>query len=73
MDSAAMRLSRIAMTARPVREFIRFRIIMSDRITRMIPMVNVESLGVPVMPWGPFMITFPSASSPRDMESFMEK
>ena len=44
-------------------------ILISTRIT---PMVNVESFGVPVIPCGPLMITSPPSMF-SDMASFMEK
>ena len=72
-DSAAIRLSRIDMMARPVLEWIRFSTITRVISTKTTPMVKLESWGVPVIPWAPFMITLPSASIPKDKLSFMEK
>ncbi len=37
------------------------------------PIANVESFGVPVIPCGPFTITSPSMDSPRERVSFVEK
>ena len=41
--------------------------------TRMMPMVKVAALGVPVMPWAPFIITSPPSSKFREEASFKEK
>ena len=50
MDSAAMRLSRMDMIARPVLEFTRFMTMISVIRTRMMPIVKVAACGVPVIP-----------------------
>ena len=49
-DSAAMRLSRMDMIARPVLEFTRFMTMISVIRTRMMPIVKVAACGVPVIP-----------------------
>ena len=72
MDSAAMRLSRMAMMARPVREFTRFMTINKVTSTRMTPMVKVAAWGVPVMPWAPFISISPPSPIFKDMESLKE-
>ena len=58
-DSAAMRLSRMAMIARPEREFIRFSTMNRVSSTRTMPMAKVAALGVPVIPLAPSIITWP--------------
>ena len=72
MDSAAIRLSRIAMMARPVREFTRFMTMNRVISTRITPMVKVAAWGVPVMPWAPFIRISPPSPSFKDMESLKE-
>ena len=73
MDSAAIRLSRMDMMARPVRELIRFNTITRVSKRSRIPIVKVAALGVPVIPWAPLTMTSPPSSSPRDKLSLMEK
>ena len=73
MDSAAIRLSRMDMIARPVREFTRFSTINSVISTRITPMVKVAAFGVPVMPCAPLMMTTPVESMPREVVSLIEK
>ena len=65
MACAAMRLSRMAMIARPARERVRFSTTMSVIITRMKPAVNVAIVAVPVAPCAPLMIAVPEALRPR--------
>ena len=72
-DSAAMRLSRMDIMARPVRELIRFNTINRVISTRIMPTVKVAAFGVPVIPCAPLMMTTPSAPMPRDVVSLMEK
>ena len=64
--SAAIRLSRMAMTARPVRLRTRF-----STTTRVImistkPMVKVAMRALPVAPWAPLMISMPFSLRPRE-------
>ena len=72
-EPAAMWLSRMDMIARPSLELIRFSTITvaTSRIRK--PIVKLESLGVPEIPWGPLMIISPSGSIPRAIWSLMEK
>ena len=71
-DSAAMRLSRIAIMARPERLRIRFRVTVRTTSTRMKPATKVESFVTPVAPMGPLISTLPS-TSPKASELFMLK
>ena len=71
--SAAIRLSLIAITARPLLEFMKLRTMNSVMHNRIMPIVKVESLGVPVIPCAPLIITFPSSAMFNDMESLNEK
>ena len=71
IDSAAIRLSRIAMIARPSLELIRFCTINNVSRIRIKPITNVEFFGVPVIPCGPFRITVPSASIFNAITSFV--
>ena len=57
--SAAMRLSRIAMMARPARLFTRWNTTISVIITRIKPAVKVEIFWMPPMPMGPAMMSLP--------------
>ena len=59
MASAAIRLSRAAMIARPEREFTRFSTITSVTITRINPAVNVEIALTFTAPIGPFSSRVP--------------
>ena len=65
MLSAAMRLSRMAMTARPARLRTRFSTITSVSITRMKPAPKEASFSVPVAPWAPLMMAVPPGVMPR--------
>ena len=62
MLSAAMRLSRTAMIARPCRLLTRWNTTMSVIMTRMMPMVKVEYRGMEVRPIGPPMISLPPSA-----------
>ena len=67
-DSAAIRLSRTALMARPSRELIRF--CTTNRVKRIStkPMAKVESLVMPVAPLGPETIIVPPAPRVRPAE-----
>ena len=58
-ESAAMRLSRTAMTARPWRLLIKFSTMNSVMRIRMKPAVKFEILSMPETPMGPLMIMSP--------------
>ena len=73
IDSAAIRLSRIAIIARPVLECIRFKTMNKVKSSKSIPMVNVAALGVPVIPCAPLMSTTPVSSIPKEVVSLIEK
>ena len=62
MLSAAMRLSRTAMMARPDRLFTRWKTTIRVMITRMIPAVKLDSRGMVSRPMGPPMIISPSSA-----------
>ena len=64
-DSAAMRLSRTAMIARPVRLRTRLRTITRATMTSRKPARNVEIVSVPEAPWAPLMMAVPPSASPR--------
>ena len=72
MDSAAMRLSRMAMMARPWRLRIRLSTTTRVIITRMKPMVRVEIFWMPTTPMGPRTIIWPSAAR-SSADSLMPK
>ena len=65
MESAAILLSRTAMTARPVRLFTKFST--KNSVTRMstTPEVKVEILVTPDTPIGPLMIILPPSPSSK--------
>ena len=62
MLSAAMRLSRMAMTARPVRLFTRWKTTTRVMSRRIMPLVKVAMVGMLFRPMGPPMISVPSGS-----------
>ena len=62
MLSAAMRLSRTAMMARPDRLFTRWKMTMRERMIRITPAVKVDSRGMPLRPMGPPMTRSPSSA-----------
>ena len=64
-DSAAMRLSRTAMIARPVRLRTRLRMMTSATMMSTKPAKNVEILSVPDAPWAPLMMAMPPSMRPR--------
>ena len=63
--SAAMRLSRMAMTARPVRLRTRLSTTIRVIITSTKPTVKVAMRSLPEAPWAPLMISMPFSLSPR--------
>ena len=65
--SAAIRLSRRAMMARPAR--LRTRLSTMTRVIIMStnPAVKVDIAVVPVAPWAPLMIAIPPGSRPRSL------
>ena len=65
--SAAMRLSRSAMMARPERLRIRFSTTTSVTMMRMKPAVKVAMVSVPVAPCAPLMMATPSSVRPRSL------
>ena len=59
MDSAAIRLSRAAMIARPERELTRFSTTIREKITRINPAVKVAMVLTFTAPMGPFSSRVP--------------
>ena len=62
-DSAAIRLSRTALMARPSLEFTRFSTTNRVNMISAKPMGNVDSFCIPVAPIGPEMIILPPSPS----------
>lgn len=71
-DSAAMRLSRTAMMARPSRLCMRFSTTATVMSTSTMPRTKVEILSIPTAPLGPLMRIVPCVM-PSEDESVMEK
>ena len=71
-DSAAMRLSRTDMMARPVRLFTRLSTTVTVTITSTMPMANVDIFVMPAAPCGPLMRSDPPCM-PSDLASVSEK
>ena len=69
-DSAAMRLSRIAITARPDLELTKLRTITSATIIRTKPAVKEAMVCVPVAPCAPLIIAVPVGVRPRSSTAF---
>ncbi len=63
MLSAAILSSRIAMNARPEREFTRLKTIISEIISKINPAGNVAIFCIPLIPIGPRIISLPPFSS----------
>ena len=63
-DSAAILLSLIAVTARPVLLLTRFRTTNNAKIISRTPAVNDEISAIPTAPCGPFIIVMPSSAIP---------
>ena len=71
--SAAMRLSRRAMMARPERLFTRLRTTVRAMRTRMKPAVKLESFTLVVTPMGPLRMDMPPSPRLRAISFSVEK
>ena len=67
-DSAAMRLSRMAMIARPERLLIRLSTTMSVKMTRRKPASKEASFLTPMAPIGPLMTMLPGRFGSRKLK-----
>ena len=70
-DSAAIRLSRIAMMARPLLELTRLNTTNNATRIKITPIKKVDCLGVPVIPFAPSIIISPVPDILRDLLSLI--